>query len=46
MLKKTIKYEDYNGVERNEDFYFNLTKAELFQMGLGMEGGLEEHITK
>lgn len=46
MLKKTIKYEDYNGVERNEDFYFNLTKAELFQMGLGMEGGLEEHIMK
>ena len=46
MLKKTIKYEDYNGVERNEDFYFNLTKAELFQMELGMEGGLEEHIMK
>lgn len=46
MLKKTIKYEDYNGVERTEDFYFNLTKAELFQMELGMDGGLEEYIMK
>lgn len=46
MLKKTIKYEDYNGVERNEDFYFNLTKAELFQMELGFDGGLEEYIMK
>lgn len=46
MLKKTIKYEDYNGVERNEDFYFNLNKAELFQMELGTTGGLEEYIMK
>lgn len=46
MLKKTIKYEDYNGVERNEDFYFNLTKAELYQMELGTDGGLEEYIMK
>ena len=46
MLKKTIKYEDYNGVERNEDFYFNLTKAELYQMELGFDGGLEEYIMK
>ena len=46
MLKKTIKYEDYNGVERNEDFYFNLTKAELYQMELGIDGGLEEYIMK
>ena len=29
MLKKTITYTDYNGVERTEDFYFNLTRAEL-----------------
>lgn len=27
MLKKTITYYDYNGVERTEDFYFNLSKA-------------------
>ena len=29
MLKKTITYKDYNGVERTEDFMFNLTKAEI-----------------
>ena len=32
MLKKTIKYTDYNGIEREEDFYFNLNKAELTEM--------------
>jgi hypothetical protein len=29
MLKKTIKYVDFNGNEVIEDFYFNLTKAEV-----------------
>ena len=29
MLKKTIKYTDYNGQKREEDFYFNLTEAEM-----------------
>ena len=29
MIKKTINYVDYNGVNREEDFYFNLTKAEI-----------------
>ena len=42
MLKKKIKYTDYNGVERNEDFYFNLNKAELMEMELTTEGGLAE----
>lgn len=32
MLKKTIKYEDFNGNEISEDFYFNLTEAELLEM--------------
>lgn len=32
MLKKTITYTDFNGVEVTEDFYFNLTKAELVEM--------------
>lgn len=32
MLKKTIKYEDFNGNEITEDFYFNLTEAELLEM--------------
>lgn len=39
MLKKAITYTDYNGVERTEDFYFNLTKAEIAEMELGTAGG-------
>ena len=46
MLKKTIKYTDYNGVERGEDFYFNLSKAELMEMEMGTTGGLAESIQK
>lgn len=40
MLKKNIKYVDFNGVERSEDFYFNLTTADLTEMQLGVSGGL------
>ena len=46
MLKKNIKYTDYNGVERNEDFYFNLSKAEITEMELSTTGGLAEMINK
>lgn len=46
MLKKTVTYTDYNGVERTEDFYFNLTKAEILEMELGTSGGLAEMIQK
>lgn len=42
MLKKTIKYTDYNGVEHTEDFYFNLSKAELTEMELSTTGGYGE----
>lgn len=46
MLKKTITYTDYNNVERTEDFYFNLTKAELMEMEMGAVGGLSSMIEK
>lgn len=46
MLKKTITYTDYNDVERTEDFYFNLTKAELMEMEMGAAGGLSGMIEK
>ena len=39
MLKKTVTYEDYNGVTRTEDFYFNLSKAEVTEMELSVNGG-------
>ena len=46
MLKKTITYIDYNGVERTEDFYFNLSKAEVLELEMGTTGGLTEMINK
>ena len=42
MLKKTLTYVDYNGVERTEDFYFNLSKAEVTEMELSVEGGFSK----
>lgn len=44
MLKYPITYTDFNGVERTEDFYFNLTKAEVMEMELGTTGGYTEMI--
>lgn len=44
MLTKNIKYTDYNGVEREEPFLFNLSKAELMEMQLGTSGGLDTMI--
>lgn len=46
MIKKTITYTDYNGVERTEDFYFNLTKAELIDWQYSVDGGLYEILDK
>ena len=46
MLKKTIKYNDFNGMERTEDFYFNLTKAEVMEMEMSTAGGLAEMIQR
>ena len=46
MLKKTITYTDFNNVERSEDFYFNLTKAEVMEMEMSTVGGLSEMIQR
>jgi len=46
MLKKTITYVDYDGNERTEDFYFNLSKAEIAEMELSAEGGLTKLIER
>lgn len=46
MLKKTVSYEDYNGVERTEDFYFNLTKSEIMKLEMGTEGGYAEMLQR
>lgn len=46
MIKRTITYNDYNGIERTEDFYFNLSKAEIMEMEMSTSGGLAERIRK
>lgn len=46
MLKKTIKYVDYDGNEREEDFYFNLSKAEIAEMEMSTNGGLDKMINR
>ena len=32
MLKKTMTTVDFGGTERTEDYYFNLTRAEIMEM--------------
>lgn len=46
MLKKTITFTDYNGAERKEDFYFNLSEAECLEMEMSVQGGLIEKINR
>ena len=46
MLKKEITYTDYNGTERTESFFFNLTQAELTEMEMSTTGGLTEMIKR
>lgn len=41
MLKKTIKFTDYFGEERTQDFYFNLNKSELIEMNFTTTGGMQ-----
>lgn len=46
MLKKTVTYTDYNGVERTETFYFHYNEAEILDMEMSTEGGFAERIQK
>lgn len=46
MLKKNVTYIDFDGNERTEDFFFNLTEQEIAEMELSTEGGLGNFINK
>ena len=46
MLEKTIKYKDYNGVERTETHHFNLSTAEVTKMETSTSGGFTQMIYK
>lgn len=46
MFQEKITYTDYDGVERTETFYFNLSRAEITELQLTYPGGYAEHIEK
>lgn len=46
MITETLTYVDFGGTERTEDFYFNLTEAEVLNLSLSKEGGMEAYIKK
>ena len=46
MFKKTITYTDFLGTNRTEDLYFNLTKSELTDMQMSVDGGLQAKLYK
>lgn len=45
MLKKLIKYVDFNGDEQTDECYFNLSKTELTEMEASEKGGFEVYLT-
>ncbi len=44
LYEKTIKYTDYNGLEREEKFYFNISKSELMKLNFEMNGNLRDFL--
>ena len=46
MYRDHRTYIDFNGVERTEDFYFNLSKAEIADMELSTTGGIKDMVNK
>jgi hypothetical protein len=46
MRKETIKYKDFDGTEREETFYFNLTRAECVELHSKTPGGLGSILEK
>lgn len=46
MLRKTLTYKDFNDQVRTEDFYFNLTKAEIIELEYSEEGGISDMLKR
>lgn len=44
MLKKTVNYFDFDGNERTEDLYFNLTQTELVEMAMELPDGVTDSV--
>lgn len=41
MLKREITYEDFDGNQVTDTFYFNLNRTELIELEVGYDGGLQ-----
>ena len=46
MLKRTITYENFNGVTVTEEHNFNLSQSELMELEAEYDGGLGDALTK
>ncbi len=46
MISKTIKYVDYNGVEKEGTYWFNMSRADLLDLEADTEGGWEATLRK
>lgn len=46
MISKTIKYVDYNGVEKEGTYWFNMSTADLLDLEADTEGGWEANLRK
>ena len=46
MFKEHFEYEDYNGVKREEDHYFNLSQPEIVKLNFSSAGGLKETVLR
>ena len=42
MIKKTITYTDFNGLERTENFYFHFSRAEILEQDARNQGKLAD----
>ena len=46
MIKKVISYEDFDGNKRTEEFWFHLTKTEVAELEVSVDGGITKMIER
>ena len=46
MYTMKVAYTDYEGNDREEEFRFNLNKAELLEMNMSVQGGMEKKLQR
>lgn len=46
MITRTIPYTDYNGIQRKEKFYFDLTQFEATEIALELPDGIVEELSE